>query len=420
MRVRFQLALVLGNLAPEKAAGALAELAQRDPADPWISAAVLSATPAHERLIFDRLKTHGFLTAGDAASLTAHLIEINSATADSARLRELIAFVAATPRAAFLRALGEGLRRAGTTIEKADTEKQLAAAFTLAAVNATDAATATAARTDAIELLGLTPSTQARTALAACLAKGQPGAIQSAAIKALAQNSSAETTRILIDHWPDYAAPAKDAALASLVSREDRATALLAAIQAGTIAAGELPASQVQNLVQHKDVKIAALAKTVLAAVIPPSRAEMVAKFQPALGMKGDAARGQAIYQGRCFTCHRAAGLGMAVGPDLITVKTKGREALLTSILEPNKEVASQFIAYTVSTKEGQTLQGIITKDDASGLTVKMLGGAELTVSRSNIKGSTSAGQSLMPEGLEAGLDGQGMADLLTFIEQLQ
>jgi putative heme-binding domain-containing protein len=82
--------------------------------------------------------------------------------------------------------------------------------------------------------------------------------------------------------------------------------------------------------------------------------------------------------------------------------------------------VASQYIAYTVNTKAGQTLQGIITKDDARSLTLKMLGGVEVNIPRATIKGSSSTGQSLMPEGLEAGLDVQAMADLLTFIEELK
>eukprot|EP01031_Cornospumella_fuschlensis_P010165 gene10165-12465_t len=97
----------------------------------------------------------------------------------------------------------------------------------------------------------------------------------------------------------------------------------------------------------------------------------------------------------------------MAVAPDFVTVKTKGRDALLTAILEPHKEVASQYIAYTIVTKDGQTLSGIIAKDDANSMTLKMMGGAETTVQRSNIKGSSSSGQSLMPEGLEQGISAE-------------
>ena len=78
------------------------------------------------------------------------------------------------------------------------------------------------------------------------------------------------------------------------------------------------------------------------------------------------------------------------------------------------------FRSYTVETKDGQTLLGLISKDDATGMTLKLIGGTEQTISRAQIKGSSSSGQSLMPEGIEAGMDAQAMADLLTFIEELK
>jgi putative heme-binding domain-containing protein len=143
-------------------------------------------------------------------------------------------------------------------------------------------------------------------------------------------------------------------------------------------------------------------------------------KFQPALSAKGDSAAGEQVFLSRCLACHVADSQGIEVGPNLVTVKTKGREGLLTAILEPHKEVASQYISYTIQTKDGQTLTGLISQDDASSMTIKMMGGALITVQRSNIQGSSSTGQSLMPEGIEQGMTVEDMADLLTFIEQLK
>ncbi|MEQ1861646.1 MAG: PVC-type heme-binding CxxCH protein [Chthoniobacteraceae bacterium] len=407
-RVRFQLALALGDSA------ALARLAAKDHADKWISAAILSHPPQTVAALFAPMTSDAAL-AKQAAPFVAKLIESRAATKDG--VPALIDFIAARgANPLWLRALGDGLRRAGTTIAKADTQGKLGAVFTNAATTAADPKAATAARLQAIELLAFTPG----DALQACLGKGQPDPIQAAAIETLAQQTSTNVTKTLLEQWPHYGTTAKDAALAALIARDDRATALLAAVQAGSIKASDLSASHVQSLVRHKDTKIAALANNALASVLPPSRAEMIAKFQPALTMKGDAARGQTQFIARCFTCHRAAGQGFEVGPDLITVKTKGRDALLTAILDPHKEVASQYIGYLVNTKDGQTVTGIISKDDANSLTVRSLGGIEQTIPRSNIKGSTSDGRSLMPEGLETGLDVQGMADLLAFIEELK
>jgi putative heme-binding domain-containing protein len=182
----------------------------------------------------------------------------------------------------------------------------------------------------------------------------------------------------------------------------------------------EFSASQVQALIKHKSPKVVAAAKTALEAVIPPSREQVTAKFEPAISMKGDASRGQIQFTGRCVACHTANGIGIEVGPNLVTVKNKGREALLISILEPHKEVAPQFIGYTVSTKDGRVLSGIVMQDDATSMTLKMMGGATVNIPRADIKGSQSSGQSLMPEGLETGLDVQAMADLLSFIESVK
>ncbi|HUR59888.1 MAG TPA: PVC-type heme-binding CxxCH protein [Opitutaceae bacterium] len=428
-RVRFQLAFTIETVLAAQPADGIAQplaaayvrLAERDYGDTWISAALLSGPPAVvNRVLFPAL-TRDVALAKRAAPFVARLIEIRAAAKPADGHGALIDFVARPGTSPlWLRALGDGLRRAGTSIEQADTGRKLAAVFAGAAATAADARANAAARLEAIELLGVASFAQSREALTASLGARQPEEIQVAAIKTIAHHAAPEVTTILLRGWAQYAPKAKEAALAALVAREDRARALLDAVQQGTIKAAELGAAQVQALAQHKTASIAARAKTVLAAVIPPSRAEVAAKFQPATAATGDAQRGKAHYVGRCSVCHRAGSEGMALGPDLITVKTKGRDALLTAILEPHKEVASQYIAYEVTTKDGNAYSGIIARDDATSLTLKIMGGAEVPLPRSNIKGSTSSGKSLMPEGLEAGLSVQDMADLLTFIEELK
>jgi putative heme-binding domain-containing protein len=52
-------------------------------------------------------------------------------------------------------------------------------------------------------------------------------------------------------------------------------------------------------------------------------------------------------------------------------------------------------------------------------MTIRMMGGIEKTLQRAEIKGSSSSGQSLMPEGLETGMTVEDMADLISYIESL-
>jgi mono/diheme cytochrome c family protein len=247
-----------------------------------------------------------------AAAFVAKLIEIRAAAKPTEGFGPLIEFVAQPGTSPlWLRALGDGLRRAGTTIEQSDVGKKLAAVFTRAAATAVDTKASEGARLEAVELLSVSSYAQSREPLTAALSVGQPEAVQVAAIKTLAQQTPAEVSATLIRAWPHYGAKAKDAALAALIAREDRTVALLEAISAGKIKATDLSASQVQNLAHHKTPRIAALAKTALAGVIPPSREEVAAKFQPAVTMKGDAARGKSQYAGRCMVCHRAGNEGM-------------------------------------------------------------------------------------------------------------
>jgi putative membrane-bound dehydrogenase-like protein len=427
-RVRYQLALSLGpklinwgvyDFLDETLAGSDKILEATLAADPKAAEALLRPLfrkkSRKPNIYSTPLRAKIFEAAAAEIAASSKLTTASDSTfaMTPAMLIELIA-ANAPPDPVIINAVAKGFKRVGLTMEQADTGHHLTAVFIKAAATIQDDKSTEPSRLDAIELLGLTSSKEATAALTQCLAKNQPDSVQSAAIRTLAQSHSAAVTKSLIAHWVGFGPKAKGVALEALLAREDRALALL---ESGAVPPVAFSASQVQSLLKHKSPKVAALAKTVLASVIPPSREEVIAKFKPAIAAKGDAAKGQIQYMARCVACHRAGTMGLQVGPDLVTVKTKGREALLTAILEPHKEVASQFIAYTVLTKDGQTLAGIITNDNASSMTLKMMGGVEKTLQRSEIKGSSSTGQSLMPEGLETGMSVADMADLLSFIE---
>ncbi|MBL9146604.1 MAG: c-type cytochrome [Verrucomicrobiaceae bacterium] len=425
-RTRYQAALTLGTLGDqkygsnpdaidEKIVNALADVVRTSSGSKGLIAAVASArtTVVHD-VVFKLLNEN---TAETPVALIEVLASMPMHGDSTSTVVSKVSSLSGSALIDAIRAVATGFKRAGTSIEKADTSRKLAAVFTKAASTSTDAKASESARLEAIELLGLTSSKEATAALQQCLAKGQPDHVQLAGLKQLAQSSSAATTKTLLSGWSNYGPKTKATAMDVMFSREDRAIALL---ESDAIKPSDLSASQVQSLVHHKSVKVADVAKKVLASVIPPSREEVVAKFKPALNLKGDATRGQNQFISRCMACHRAGTMGLQVGPDLITVKTKGRDGILTAILEPNKEVAAQYIAYIVNTKDGQTLTGVVAEDNATSLTLKMMAGVSQTIQRSNIKGSSSSGQSLMPEGLEQGMTVQEMADLVTFIEELK
>ena len=116
------------------------------------------------------------------------------------------------------------------------------------------------------------------------------------------------------------------------------------------------------------------------------------------------------------MSCHRAGSEGHLLGPDLNTVKAAGKEKLLESILDPNREVLPQYVAQMIETKAGDSLVGLIAYENAAAITLREAFGKESVVPRTTIQKIQSQKQSIMPEGLEAGMTPQDMADLLEFI----
>lgn len=416
-RITFASLLRLGDFPPsDSSIQALATALKST--NPWHLAAVHSAPPPFAAPVFAAA-----LKGGAPLSNLQPLLVTIGATNQPTDIASTLALITEQTLAAqteLVTALAEGLRKAGSSIEKADTAGHLADVFASAAQSAVDESAAAADRSAAIQLLGLSATAQARTALKTCLSEGRPEAVQTTAVTTLAKQNPKDLAALLLAHWSGFSPAARTAALTALLDRPDRATALLNSIdRPDAPAAKDLTAAQVQNLIQSKDAGLTTLARQKLATVIPPSREEVAKQFAPAIDLKGDPAAGRNHFIGRCMACHVAEGMGIAVGPDMVTVKTRGRDGILAAILDPHKEVAPQYIAYTFTKKDGTLVPGIITQDDATGVTLKMMGGAQVALPRAEIQGSTSSGQSLMPEGLETGMSPQDMADLLTFIEKL-
>jgi len=88
--------------------------------------------------------------------------------------------------------------------------------------------------------------------------------------------------------------------------------------------------------------------------------------------------------------------------------------------LDPNQAMEERYTAYTAEMTDGEEVNGVIVAETPAALTLKTAAGTEVVVNRSRLKGLRSSGLSLMPEGLEAVVDIQGMADLLAFLRKPQ
>jgi len=82
-----------------------------------------------------------------------------------------------------------------------------------------------------------------------------------------------------------------------------------------------------------------------------------------------------------------------------------------------NREGRPVYITYVIDTKEKKSFIGLVANETPATITLRQAYGRQDVINRSNIKKMQSQGQSLMPEGLEAGLAPQDLADLISYVE---
>ena len=94
------------------------------------------------------------------------------------------------------------------------------------------------------------------------------------------------------------------------------------------------------------------------------------------------------------------------------------KEELLIHILDPNRSVEGNYRQYTVVTRKGKILTGLLASENRNALEIYDAEGAKHIVLREDLKRLVSSKLSLMPEGFEKQLSAQGIGDLLEFLTQ--
>jgi putative membrane-bound dehydrogenase-like protein len=436
-QVRFTAALVLGGLPKDaKIMEALRFIALVDAHDPWTRLAVLSAVPessgamvADLLFAFRQLNLESspgrLLLLQELAGVAGTRRDMDEVAALLVALRDFKAKDAPRWQLAGLTGLAEGMGRRGTQLsaflEKLPDAKRQAAEFAGAlladaAKLAVDSKRDAGDRLAAVRLLAHAPWPTAEPALTKLLG-ADAQELRLAAVRALAAHPKVEVAAILLKSWKAYTPALRREVTEALLRQPDRVKTLLKAIETGTVKAGDIDAPRSKQLLNHKDAAIRALAKKLLADNLPAERKEVLAKYQASLKLKGDAANGKLVFQKNCATCHRVAGIGVDVGPDISDTRTKTPEGLLVDILNPNAAIDNNYVNYLITTKSGRTLTGMISAETAVGVTLKRAENQSETVLRADIEEIVSTGLSLMPEGLEKGITVEEMADLLSFLK---
>lgn len=431
-RVRFQTAFSLGAVRGSQATAALARIARRDLADPWIRTAVLSSVSGRAADLFRTLFDDRELTTNPEgfaflASLSrAALKEPSGVESVLTTLRRLdpasLPFGVDGRSEAFLESLGSDLlaHRVGlldpNALGPAFSTRLNAHVHDMIAADQAEPAL----RSAALRLARFLPFADAKALIEPLLDVRQPALVRDAAVAVLLQIPEPPVASILLEHWSQLAPVQRAVVLRSITSRPPWIDAFLTALEGGSITPAEVPKPTRERLLADKDATMHKRAAAVFAATEPQSRRDVMTRYLAGLMLPADTAQGRAVFERECMTCHKMGSKGNAVGPNLVTVQHRTPDELLLHILDPNREVAPDFVEYLVTLKDGRVLNGIIESESATSVTLKHAEAAVDTVLRTDIEEVKSTGRSLMPEELEHKITPQEMTNLIGFLRTLQ
>lgn len=446
--VRFQATLSLGDVltaseaAQPKVIQGVAEVGVRDAQDSFTEAAVLSSSGVHTvavlETVLQQLKAQQQeLTPEHRAAvvnLVRHLAFVPGAKADSQEIRNLLTVVSSVDidnaevdlLPAIAVGLGQGLKRSGGSLRKLLDEESNPGSARLSETFAqtidrlsqhrgetrlSDQQTAMLA-----ELLAFADYQQVARLMESWLNPQQTSDLQTLAVRVLAGHRSEDTCSRLISHYRSLHSSARIEIVDALLSRPEWHTQLLAAVQEGTIPLFDIPHLRRNLLLRSRNSDVQRLAVELFSESLS-ARRDVVDRYRELLPqMTAERERGELVYRRECRTCHRVGNAGQDLGPNLTTIRHRAPDEVLLHILDPNREVAPNYIAQTVVTSDGQALSGLVTDETADQITLKLSTGTETLISRSSIEEIASTGQSLMPVGFEQKISVQEMADLLEFL----
>lgn len=237
-------------------------------------------------------------------------------------------------------------------------------------------------------------------------------------LNAFRNRSDNRVSGVLLEKWSGLSPAARAQVTELLLSKQDWTNHFLDAVEKKEIRAVEVSPSVKSRLAKHPIKATRLRAAALLAGTSGKLRAEVVASYAPALKKKGDPARGLAVFQKACLACHKHGKTGISdLGPDLATVADHPPEKLLANILDPNLDIQPGYHAYNCQLQNGEQLFGLIAGESASGISLKQLDGKTRNLLRTDIASLVSANVSLMPEGLEASITVEEMADLIAFLK---
>ncbi len=246
-------------------------------------------------------------------------------------------------------------------------------------------------------------------------------AVADAAIRALRDFDHPQIAQELLNRFDGFRDGNKSLAIDTLSSRESYALELTNAVEAGRIAANEMTAAQVRQLLAFNNQRMRDVLESKWGTIneTPEARLAAIQKWKvfltPERLAAADLDSGAEIFKKACATCHKLYGEGSTIGPDLTGSNRGNLDYLLMNMIDPSAVVPREFTTSVLVLKSGRVIVGVIVGETDQILTVQTQKEA-LSIAATEIDERQSTFKSLMPDGLLDNLTEQQVRDLFGFM----
>ena len=135
----------------------------------------------------------------------------------------------------------------------------------------------------------------------------------------------------------------------------------------------------------------------------------------------GNVENGARIFQAQCASCHRLAGRGGRIGPDLSRIGiARSRAALVREIRTPSEWLEPNYETVTLVTKDGQRIRGLKKNEDVFSIQVMDTRERIQGYLKSNLQDVIYEKASLMPEYGPGRLNDKDLNDVVGYLSTLR
>lgn len=424
-RLRFEVALASALLNADKRVPVLSRVASVSPADHWLDEAIVcSAAETSVELLAAIAKENPGTTDSRFLSLLSSLakaVGTRRVAEEQRRFNEWIDSIqGGSPHLSLMAVAGyvAGLTESGEPLPEKLGGKPIEDWFARHRELAVRDSADVRSREAAISFIAHDPEAASTKVLSSIVGSDQPVELRRAALRALRTRTDPDVGRMVLASWAAATPSVKREILDVVLARPERIDALADAMEEGTVTPSELDPDSRRRVLENAPEGRKTALDAMLSSKSSADRSTVIREWREKLPPKGDMGNGKGVFVKNCAGCHQIGDIGTKVGPDIAGLISKSRDQVLEEILDPNRQILPDYVAFQVVTADGIVVNGLLVSEGSNSVTLRRAEGGEEVIPRSQIEEFRSTGRSLMPEGFEQSLSPQDFADLIAFLRQ--